>query len=119
MKDKKQINLEVGQNVKQIRENTGLTQERLAELIGLGVKHVSAIERGAVGVSLTTLRQLCVLLSVPADTILFGTESEKVQDERAAALQFITARLSRLPDDDFWAAKEILDKVLEAMSRNR
>ena len=51
MKEKKPINLEIGQNVKQIRENAGLTQERLAELIGLGVKHLSAIECGAVGVS--------------------------------------------------------------------
>ena len=52
MKEKKTINLEIGQNVKHIRENAGLTQERLAELIGLGVKHLSAIECGAVGVSL-------------------------------------------------------------------
>lgn len=56
MKEKKTINLEIGQNVKHIRENAGLTQERLAELIGLGVKHLSAIECGAVGVSLATLK---------------------------------------------------------------
>ena len=55
MKEKKPINLEIGQNVKQIRENAGLTQERLAELIGLGVKHLSAIECGAVGVSLAVI----------------------------------------------------------------
>lgn len=57
MKEKKPINLEIGQNVKQIRENAGLTQERLAELIGLGVKHLSAIECGAVGVSLASVFQ--------------------------------------------------------------
>ena len=62
MKEKKPINLEIGQNVKQIRENAGLTQERLAELIGLGVKHLSAIECGAVGVSLATLKQFCLVL---------------------------------------------------------
>ena len=61
MKEKKPINLEIGKNVKQVRENAGLTQECLAELIGLGVKHLSAIECGAVGVSLATLKQLCVL----------------------------------------------------------
>ena len=109
MKEKKPINLEIGQNVKQIRENAGLTQERLAELIGLGVKHLSAIECGAVGVSLATLKQLCVLLSVPADAILFGIESSNSEAERSAALQFLTDRLSHLPDADFWATKEILD----------
>ena len=111
MKEKKPINLEIGKNVKQVRENAGLTQECLAELIGLGVKHLSAIECGAVGVSLATLKQLCVLLSVPADAILFGIES--------AVLQFLTDRLSHLPDADFWATKEILDKLLEVMARSR
>ena len=118
MKEKKPINLEIGQNVKQIRENAGLTQERLAELIGLGVKHLSAIECGAVGVSLATLKQLCVLLSVPADAILFGIESSNSEAERSA-LQFLTDRLSHLPDADFWATKEILDKLLEVMARSR
>ena len=58
MKEKKPINLEIGKNVKQVRENAGLTQECLAELIGLGVKHLSAIECGAVGVSLATLMEV-------------------------------------------------------------
>lgn len=89
MKEKKPINLEIGQNVKQIRENAGLTQERLAELIGLGVKHLSAIECGAVGVSLATLKQLCVLLSVPADAILFGIESVIVRRSGAPPSNFL------------------------------
>ena len=68
MKEKKPINIEVGQYVKQYREEAGLTQEVFAELIGLGVKHVSAIECGAVGVSLSTLRRMSRVLSVPADS---------------------------------------------------
>ena len=89
MKEKKPINLEIGKNVKQVRENAGLTQECLAELIGLGVKHLSAIECGAVGVSLATLKQLCVLLSVPADVILFGIESSIVRRSGAPHSNFL------------------------------
>ena len=33
MKEKKSINVEIGQNVKRARENAGLTQERFAEMI--------------------------------------------------------------------------------------
>lgn len=117
MKEKKPFNIEVGQNVKHVRESVGLTQERLAELIGLGEKHVSAIECGAVGVSLPTLRQLCVQLSVPADMILFGAGDKNGQDERDIALQLITDRLSHLSDGDFWATKDILDKLMEIMVR--
>ena len=57
MKEKKALNIAIGQNVKQLRESAGLTQERFAELVGLGEKHVSAIECGAVGLSLATLQK--------------------------------------------------------------
>ena len=45
MQNKKPINIQIGQNIRQIREDTGLTQERLADILGIGDKHVSAIER--------------------------------------------------------------------------
>ena len=63
MKEKKPINVEIGQNIKLSRESAGLTQETFAEMVGLGVKHISAIECGAVGVSLTTLKRICGVLS--------------------------------------------------------
>ena len=113
MKEKKQINIDIGQNVKRLRENAGMTQESLAELLELGEKHVSAIECGAAGVSIPTLVKLCGLLSVSADRVLFGEESGEQQDERAAAIGFLVERLSRLPDKQFWAVKEIMDKILE------
>ena len=117
MKEKKPINVEIGQNVKRVRESAGLTQESFAEMLGLGVKHVSAIECGAAGLSLATLQRICTVLSVPADMLLFGT-TESESNERAAALSFITDRLSRLPDDRFWAVKEFLDKLLEVISEH-
>ena len=89
MKEKKPINLEIGKNVKQVRENAGLTQECLAELIGLGVKHLSAIECGAVGVSLATLKQLCVLLSVPADAICLVLRAVIVRRSGAPPSNFL------------------------------
>ena len=116
MKEKKPINVEIGQNVKRVRENAGFTQESFAEMLGLGVKHVSAIECGAAGLSLATLQRICTVLSVPADMLLFGTPASDNNDERAAALEFLTERLSLLPDHQFWAAKDILDKLLEVMA---
>lgn len=119
MREKKPINIEVGLNVKQVRESAGLTQESFAELIGLGVKHVSAIECVAVGVSLATLRKICSLLSVSADTILFGTADADSQKDRNAAISHMTERISRLPDNQFWGFKDILDKMLEVVAMNR
>ena len=115
MKEKKALTRAIGQNVKQLRESAGLTQERFAELVGLGEKHVSAIECGAVGLSLATLQKICVLLSVSADRVLFGEPTDFSQGSRSAATQLLTERLSRLSDRKFWAVKEILDKVLAAV----
>ena len=116
MKEKKPINIEIGQNVKLCREAAGMTQESFAEMVGLGVKHISAIECGAVGLSLTTLKSFCSVLSVSADTLLFGAADEAKQSEREHETELLTSRLSRLPDNEFRAVKEVLDKVLAAMA---
>ena len=116
MREKKPINIEVGQYVKQCREEAGLTQESFAELIGLGVKHVSAIECGSVGVSLPTLRRMSKALSVPADVLLFGAPDKTEQEGRTAELQGMLSRLSRLPYGKFRVVKEIIDKLLEALA---
>ena len=56
MKEKKAINVEVGARIQRSRERAGLTQDALAERVGLEPKSISAIERGVVGASLTTLK---------------------------------------------------------------
>lgn len=116
MKEKKQLNIEVGARIKQYREAAGLTQEAFAELIGLGVKHVSAIECGSVGVSLATLQRTSTVLSIPADTLLFDSASISEQADQIAEIQIITSRLSRLPANKFRVVKDIMDKVLEALA---
>ena len=72
MQERKEINIEIGQRIKEAREKAGLTQKRFSELIGLGPKSVSALERGTVGISLTTLKKICLVLSISSDQILFG-----------------------------------------------
>lgn len=116
MKEKKPINVEIGQYVKQNREKSGLTQEAFAELIGLGVKHVSAIECGAVGVSLSTLRRISQVLSVPADEILFGPPNKTEQNDRYSELQMLFTKLSRLPPNKYRVVKEIINRLLEALA---
>lgn len=113
VKEKKPINIQIGQNIRQIREDTGLTQEKLADVLGIGDKHVSAIERGAVGLSLPTLMRICEALSVSADRVLFGARDD--DDQRSAAIRMLTERLDRLPDRQFAAVKDVMDSVLAAM----
>ena len=44
MQEKKPINIQIGQNIRQIREDTGLTQEKLAEIVGVDFRYISFLE---------------------------------------------------------------------------
>lgn len=109
MREKKDIDLLVGANIKREREKAGYTQERFSELIGIGTKSLSAIERGTVGVSLSTLLRICKVLSISSNSLLF--ESSHKND-----VQAITERLERLTPEQFALTNEILCKVLEAFA---
>lgn len=109
MQEKKPINIEIGQRIKEQREAAGLTQEAFSEMIGLGVKHVSAMERGAVGVSLTTLKTVCKVLAISSDSILFG----KTDLNDMTALQ---NRLERLTPKQHQIAVSMISNLLEAFA---
>ena len=72
MAEKKTENVQIGMRVKQAREIAGLTQERLAELLDVTAQYISGVERGAVGLSVPILLQLCSVLLVSCDFILLG-----------------------------------------------
>ena len=109
LQERKEINVEIGQRIKEAREKAGLTQERFSELIGLGPKSVSALERGTVGISITTLKRICSVLSIPSDQILFGrTEKNDVSD--------LMVSLEQLSPVEYRIVKEIVLKLLEAFA---
>ncbi len=112
MTDKKDLNVFIGANIRKARESAGFTQERFSEMIGIGPKSLSAIERGTVGISLAALRRVCSALSVSSDSIIFGRTEEN--DVSALA-----ARLALLPPEDFRLCSEILCKLLEAFPAGR
>ena len=50
MREKKDINIEIGGNIQVAREQAGYTQDTLSEMLGMTPNHLSAIERGASGI---------------------------------------------------------------------
>lgn len=109
MKEKKQINVEIGQRIKQNREAAGLTQEKFAESVGLGVKHISAIECGAVGVSINTIIEICRVLSISSDALLLESTSKN-------DVSSMTERLERLSPNQYRIAEDVLNKLIEAFA---
>lgn len=70
----------VGKRIKIVRQRSGLTQDQLAEQVGLSPKYISGIERGVENPTMDILIRLAKVLGVePYDLFLFGEseESEK------------------------------------------
>ena len=109
MTEKKEINILVGNNIKREREKAGLTQDQFSEMLGIGSKSLSAIERGVVGVSLTTLLKICDILSVSTNTIL---KENCVKNN----IQNITDQLERLTPSQLEIATDMLNKLFKAFA---
>ena len=62
MPEKKDINIEIGGNIRVATEQAGYTQDTLSEMLVMTPNHLSAIERGPSGISLEALQRLCRLL---------------------------------------------------------
>ena len=110
MREKKEINIYVGNAIRAARERAGLTLEQFGELVSLGTKNVSDIERGVAGITISTLKRICEKLLISSDLIIFGD-----QDKNDVA--YITERLERLTPEQFAAVKEFLDQVLIMYAR--
>lgn len=76
MREKKEINIQIGEQVRIAREQAKLTQEMLAERIEVSPQYISDLERGVVGIALPTLKNLCSALGVSSDQILFGEQAK-------------------------------------------
>ena len=65
-----------GKRLRQIRRQKDLTQEQLAEAVGVSVEFLSNIERGINAPSFETLEKLCAVLNVPThELFLFPEQS--------------------------------------------
>lgn len=106
---RKEINVIVGANIKREREKAGYTQDQFSEMLGIGSKSLSSVERGVVGVSLTTLLKICDLLHVSTNVIL-------LEETHKNDLEGILAQLERLDPDQFEIASEMISALLKAFS---
>ena len=112
MREKKEINIQIGEQVRIAREQAKLTQEQFAERIEVSPQYISDLERGVVGISIPTLKRLCTSLSVSSDQILFDRKTEHY----AAA---IGEKCRSLSDSQFHLVLEIIDRFLCAVEEER
>lgn len=110
MRVKKEINIQIGNQIKYAREKAKLTQEQFAECVDVSPQFVSDLERGVVGISLATLKRVCLALGVSSDQIIFGKQSEK-------HIGAIEEKCRGLTDRQFSILLEIIEKYIDAVSK--
>lgn len=72
----KDINQTLGSRINRQRKDLKITREKLAEVIDVSPRFLADVESGKVGVSLQTLKNLCIALSTSADYLLGITDNE-------------------------------------------
>ena len=71
METKEDVRTILGRNVKRYRKQKGLSQEKLAEIIDVSVKHLSMIESGSAFLSADLLQYLSETLDIPVYLLFY------------------------------------------------
>lgn len=74
--DLKAIRVRIGRKVKQLRLLRGLSQEKLAELVGNQYKHIGQVERGEVNVGIDILAKIAANLGVDVSELMRPSPGE-------------------------------------------
>lgn len=89
-KQDRSLHIAVGNRLKQHRSRSRITTEQLAEQIDVTPRYLQDVEKGKVGLSLTTIANISKVLEISSDSLLFdepagidamlrGLDREKVE----------------------------------------
>jgi transcriptional regulator with XRE-family HTH domain len=67
---KSELNISIGQRIRTLRLNKGISQEKLAELADLHRTYIGMIERGDKAVTIITLKKLSLALNVSINELV-------------------------------------------------
>ena len=106
----------IGQKIRKIRKAHNLSQEELAEKVGISTTHMSHIETGNTKLSLAVFADIAEALEVRTDELLdnpaAGTTNTSL-DEIAAVLERCSAQEAKVIADVVRATKLSMEKYLQ------
>lgn len=89
----------IGERIKNARKEKNMTQEKLAEQIGVSIAFLSRIERGNSQVNIKRLSQICKILDLTEGEILNGSSNESnsyLNDEFSKLLSTCSSKQQKL-----------------------
>jgi transcriptional regulator with XRE-family HTH domain len=100
--------MEFPERLAALRKERGLTQQALADQVGLAVLQVRRYEGGTSQPTLDVIRRLAIALGVSADMLVFD-EKERGPSE---TLRYQFETVSRMSEHDQEVIRELLDAVI-------
>lgn len=97
----------IGARVAQLRHEKKLTQEQLAELVGIGSEVIGKLERGYRGTGTDNYILLAEFFNVSLDYLLLGRENSQGSDAQLEVL------FTNIPEEKREIAKKILIGILQ------
>ena len=89
----------MGLRIAQRRKELHLTQEQLAEKIGVSLQTISNIELGKKAVRPENLANLCINLGITSDYILYGKRNEQQIHDTVSKLSSLSPEAYRTVQD--------------------
>lgn len=102
----------IGQRIRRLRREQGLSQEELAECANISPTHMSHIETASTKLSLPVLAAMARKLSVSTDYLLYGSNAN-AHEEVNAVLDACSERQLRILAEVVKSTKAALDRCGE------
>lgn len=105
----------IGQRIRQLRKARGLSQEQLAEQIGISVTHMSHIETGSTKLSLPVMADLAKAIDASTDELLFGFSEQPKNmaiNDILSLLDSCSATETKILSRILQSAKQAMDDYL-------
>lgn len=99
----------IGNRIRSIREERGMTQEQLSLASGLSIKHISAMERGIKNSRISTILSVSEALGVtPNDLLLEASLDSDVES-------IIRNKLSTIPVEKQKRLVKVIDTLVDTL----
>lgn len=98
--------VEMGIRIKNRRKEFCFTQEKIAEMLNISVKHFSEVERGLTGLSIENLVKLSDILCVSIDYLVKG----KLENEN---LENVYIKLESVPKEKTQLLQSLIDTAIQ------
>ncbi|GLR10266.1 helix-turn-helix domain-containing protein [Mixta theicola] len=102
------LNMQFPERLTTLRKARGLTQQMLADMVGVAVLQIRRYEGGNSQPTLDVIRRLAIALGVSADMLVFD-EQERGPDEQ---LRYQFETISRMPQYEQDVIRELLDAMI-------